>query len=133
MRARPSREEIVLLDKKHVWHPYTEMGSYVDATDPLVIVSADGSRLYDADGRSYIDGNASWWVAALGHAHPRLVRALRRQSEELGHCALAGITHPGAALLAEALCAVAPRGLSRVFYSDNGSTAVEVAVKLCVQ
>jgi adenosylmethionine-8-amino-7-oxononanoate aminotransferase len=109
------------------------MGSYVAGTDPLVIVSGSGSRLLDADGCSYIDANSSWWACTLGHNHPRLVAALRSQSEALCHCSLAGTTHPNAARLADALCAIAPSGLERVFFSDNGSTAVEVAVKLCVQ
>jgi adenosylmethionine---8-amino-7-oxononanoate aminotransferase len=129
----PSRSEIVALDKRRVWHPYTEMGSYIAATDPLVVARAAGSRLFDVDGRSFIDANSSWWVSTLGHNHPRLVAALRRQAEQLCHCSLAGITHPEAALLADELVQVAPRGLERVFFSDNGSTSVEVAVKLAVQ
>jgi adenosylmethionine-8-amino-7-oxononanoate aminotransferase len=128
-----SRTELVALDKQHVWHPYTEMGSYIAETDPLVIARAEGARLFDVDGRSYLDANSSWYVAALGHNHPRLVAALTRQAKEMCHCSLAGITHPGAALLADELCKVAPSGLTRVFFSDNGSTAVEVAIKLAVQ
>lgn len=128
-----TRAEIVAIDKRRVWHPYTEMGSYIERTDPLVIRSARGPRIFDMDGRSYLDANSSWWVSALGHNHPRLVAALARQSQELCHCALAGITHEGAAMLAEELCAVAPAGLERVFYSDDGTTAVEVALKVCVQ
>src|SRR5262249_20239174 len=118
---------------RRVWHPYTEMSSYIAETDPLVVTRAEGSRLYDIDGRSYLDANSSWWAALLGHNHPRLVAALDRQAEQLCHCALAGITHPEAALLAEELCHVAPKGLERVFFSDNGSTSVEVAVKIAVQ
>jgi adenosylmethionine---8-amino-7-oxononanoate aminotransferase len=128
-----SRSEIVALDKRRVWHPYTEMGSYIAETDPLVIARAEGARLFDVDGRSFLDANSSWWVCALGHRHPRLVEALRRQAEQLCHCSLAGITHPEAAHLAEELCAIAPRGLERAFFSDNGSTSVEVAIKLAVQ
>jgi adenosylmethionine-8-amino-7-oxononanoate aminotransferase len=127
------RSRVVALDKRRVWHPYTEMGRYRDAVDPLVIVRAEGSRLFDADGRGYLDGNASWWTCLLGHGHPRLREALRRQSERLCHTALAGIAHEGAAELAEALCAAAPRGLEHVFFSDDGSTAVEVAMKLALQ
>lgn len=109
------------------------MSHYRQRVDPLVVVRAQGSRLFDADGRSYLDANASWWSCLLGHGHPRLLEALRRQSEILCHTALAGIAHEPAAELAEALCAVAPRGLEHVFYSDNGSTAVEVALKLTLQ
>jgi adenosylmethionine-8-amino-7-oxononanoate aminotransferase len=133
LQAESARARIVALDKRRVWHPYTEMSGYREGPDPLVIVRAQGSRLYDADGHAYLDGNASWWSSTLGHAHPRLLAALRRQSETLAHTALAGITHGPAAELAEALCAVAPAGLEHVFYSDDGSTAVEVALKLCLQ
>jgi adenosylmethionine-8-amino-7-oxononanoate aminotransferase len=127
------RARTVALDKQRVWHPYTEMSRYREQIDPLVIESARGSRLRDVDGREYIDGNASWWTCALGHAHPRLVAALTGQAEVLGHTALAGIAHENASELAEAICAVAPDGLEHVFYSDNGSTAVEVAMQLCLQ
>jgi adenosylmethionine-8-amino-7-oxononanoate aminotransferase len=125
LQPESARSRIVALDKARVWHPYTEMSGYRDGPDPLVIVRAEGSRLFDADGRGYLDGNASWWSSTLGHAHPRLLAALRRQSETLGHTALAGITHGPAAALGEALCRVAPAGLEHVFYSDDGSTAVE--------
>lgn len=127
------RERIVRLDKRYVWHPYTEMSRYRDEVDPFVVVRAQGSRFWDADGKEYLDANSSWWTSALGHNHPRLVEALRQQSEVLCHTALAGITHPPAAELAERLCAVAPEGLEHVFYSDNGSTAVEVAMKMAIQ
>jgi adenosylmethionine-8-amino-7-oxononanoate aminotransferase len=133
LQSESARSRIARLDKRRVWHPYTEMSGYRDGPDPLVIVRAEGSRLFDADGRGYLDGNASWWSSTLGHAHPRLLAALRRQSETLAHTALAGITHGPAAELAEALCGVAPAGLEHVFYSDDGSTAVEVALKLCLQ
>lgn len=133
MKNLPHRDDIVSFDKRYIWHPYTEMSSYIEEADPLVIVRAEGARLHDRDGRSYIDANSSWWVASLGHNHPRLVQALQEQSRELSHCALAGITHPQAALLAKEIVAVAPRGLSRVFYSDNGSTSVEAALKMAVQ
>ena len=121
------------------------MDEYAARVDPLVVVRAEGARLFDADGRSYLDANSSWWVASLGHNHPRLVAALERQARENCHSALAGMTHAPAAELAEALCGVAPRRasppghqaspagigrLERVFFSDDGSTAVEVALKL---
>jgi adenosylmethionine-8-amino-7-oxononanoate aminotransferase len=133
MTAPDHRARILELDKRHVWHPYTQMDHYVSAVDPLVINRAQGARLYDVDGRSYIDGNASWWTALLGHGHPRLTEALVRQAERLTHTSLAGITHENAAFLAEELVRVAPSGLTRVFYSDDGSTAVEVAIKLALQ
>ncbi|MBI3204383.1 MAG: adenosylmethionine--8-amino-7-oxononanoate transaminase [Myxococcales bacterium] len=128
-----ARERIVAADKRRVWHPYTPMRQYVDETEPLCIARAQGSRLFDADGRAFLDGNSSWWTAALGHGHPRLVAALKRQADVMAHVPLAGIAHEPAALLAEELIAVAPPGLSRVFYADDGSTAVEIALKLALQ
>jgi adenosylmethionine-8-amino-7-oxononanoate aminotransferase len=124
------RERVVALDQQRVWHPYTQMQ---DHRDPLVVARARGSTLEDPDGNTYLDGNASWWSSTLGHAHPRLVAALKRQADELAHTALAGIAHENASELAEALCGVAPAGLEHVFFSDDGSTAVEVAMKLCLQ
>src|SRR4051795_6691481 len=118
MKALP-REQIIELDKTHVWHPYTAMDEYIAETNPLVIERASGSRLFDVDGRAYLDGNSSWWCNALGHNHPRLVRALSAQAERLSHTALAGMTHEPAALLAKNLVAVAPAGLEHVFFSDN--------------
>ena len=127
------RERIVELDKQRIWRPYTEMRHYRERGDPLVVARASGARLFDLDGRSYIDGNASWWSCALGHGHPRLVEALRQQADRLCHTALAGVAHEGASELADAICRTAPRGLEHIFYSDNGSTAVEVALKLALQ
>jgi adenosylmethionine-8-amino-7-oxononanoate aminotransferase len=128
-----NREDILALDKAHVWHPYTAMRVYLDEVTPLVIARAEGSRLFDTEGRAYLDGNASWWTATLGHRHPRIMAALARQLETLDHCAFAGITHENAAALAAELVAAAPAGLRRVFYTDNGSTAIEAAVKMSVQ
>jgi len=128
-----AREQIIALDKAHVWHPYTAMDEYIAEANPLVIARASGSRLFDADGRAYLDGNSSWWCAALGHNHPRLIRALAAQAERLCHTALGGITHEPVALLAKQLVKLAPAGLEHVFFSDNGSTSVEVALKMSLQ
>jgi adenosylmethionine-8-amino-7-oxononanoate aminotransferase len=128
-----TRNALVELDKRFVWHPYTPMDQYVREIDPLVVTRTEGSRLYDMNGRSYVDGNASWWTALLGHQHPRLVAALVEQASRFCHAALAGIAHQPAAELAAELVRVAPPGLDRVFFSDDGSTAVEVALKLAVQ
>ena len=128
-----NREEIVALDKARVWHPFTAMRAYLEEVDPLVVVRAEGSRLFDADGRAYLDGNSSWWTATLGHRHPRLMAAVERQLGALDHVAFAGIAHEGAAALAAELVDVAPAGLNRVFYTDNGSTSLEAAIKMAVQ
>ena len=126
------REKIVAADRAHVWRPYTSSEDH-ERRDPFVIAEASGCWLVDVDGRRYLDGNASWWTCAVGHRHPRLVEAIARQSRTLLHCSMAGTTHEQAALLAEELCAVAPEGLERVFFSDDGSTAVEVALKMAFQ
>ncbi|HTM44032.1 MAG TPA: aminotransferase class III-fold pyridoxal phosphate-dependent enzyme, partial [Polyangiaceae bacterium] len=133
VHSAASTERVVTADKQYVWHPYTAMREYIDATRPLVVSRAQGSRLFDENGRSYLDGNSSWWVASLGHAHPRLLRRLHEQADALCHVSLAGIAHEQAALLAEELITVAPAGLTRVFYSDDGTTAVEAALKMALQ
>jgi adenosylmethionine-8-amino-7-oxononanoate aminotransferase len=132
VKPRLTREDIVRLDKAHVWHPYTPIDVW-EKTDPIVVARATGSSLFDEDGTRDIDGNSSWWVAALGHGHPRLLRVLGEQAEKLAHCALAGIAHEPSAALAEELVRVTPPGLEHVFYTDNGSTSIEVAVKAALQ
>jgi adenosylmethionine-8-amino-7-oxononanoate aminotransferase len=117
-------------DRLHLWHPYTQMQT---APPPLPIVSASGAYLHTEDGRRILDGISSWWVNIHGHSHPALNAALAEQAARLEHVMFAGCTHPPAVDLAERLVSVLPPGLTRVFYSDNGSTAVEVAVKLAVQ
>jgi adenosylmethionine-8-amino-7-oxononanoate aminotransferase len=126
------REHLVELDRAHVWRPYTSSVTQ-QTEDPLVIDRAQGVWLHDVDGTRYLDANGSWWVQALGHNHPRIVRAIAEQSPSLLHCSMAGTTHEHAARLAKELIDVAPPGLQRVFYSDNGSTAVEVALKIAFQ
>lgn len=126
------RRRVVEVDKRHVWHPYTPMKAWVEETDPLVIERASGSMLHDVDGRSYIDGISSWWVAALGHGHPRIVAAATDQLRTLGHVSMAGVTHEVGARLAEALVRRAPAGLTRAFFTDDGSTALEAAIKIAL-
>jgi adenosylmethionine---8-amino-7-oxononanoate aminotransferase len=117
-------------DRRSLWHPYTQMKT---ERDPLVIVRGEGVYLYTEDGRRLLDGISSWWVNIHGHSHPRLNQAIADQAERLEHVIFAGATHPPAVDLAERLLGVLPAGLARVFYSDNGSTAVEVAIKMSVQ
>jgi adenosylmethionine---8-amino-7-oxononanoate aminotransferase len=121
---------LVNRDRAHLWHPYTQMKT---APPPLPIVSASGVYLHTEDGRRILDGISSWWVNIHGHAHPAINAALAAQAARLEHVMFAGCTHPPAVDLAERLIALLPSGLTRVFYSDNGSTAVEVAVKLAAQ
>ncbi len=126
------RAAIVALDRARVWHPYTAMDEFA-SKDPLVVTGARGARIFDADGRSYLDGNSSWFVATLGHAHPRLVARVQQQVAELAHCSMAGVAHEAGARLADALCSSAPGSFTRAFFTDDGSTAIEVAVKMAVQ
>lgn len=113
-----------------LWHPYTQM---LTAPAPLPIVRGEGVWLYTEDGRRILDGISSWWVNIHGHSHPKLNAALAAQARELEHVVFAGCTHRPAVELAERLTEILPKGLARVFYSDNGSTAVEVALKLALQ
>lgn len=119
-------------DKKFIWHPFTQQAEWA-GRKPIVIQSADGVWLKDIRGRRLIDGVSSLWVNVHGHNHPALNKALRRQLDRIAHSTFLGLTHEPAIRLAKALVEIAPKGLSRVFYSDNGSTAVEVAVKMAYQ
>jgi adenosylmethionine-8-amino-7-oxononanoate aminotransferase len=122
--------DLVARDRACVWHPYTQM---LTRPDPIPIVRGEGVYLYAADGRRLLDGTSSWWVNIHGHSHPKLNDALAAQAREIEHVVFANCTHRPAVELAERLLDVVPLGLTRVFYSDNGSTAVEVAVKLALQ
>lgn len=126
---RPS-SDLVARDHAVVWHPYTQM---LTRPDPLPIVRGEGVYLYTEDGRRLLDGFSSWWVNIHGHSHPRLNQALANQARQLEHVVFANCTHRPAVELAERLLSLLPDGLARVFYSDNGSTAVEVALKLALQ
>jgi len=115
--------------RAHVWHPCTQMKDHEWL--PLVPVRrAEGAWLEDFEGRRYLDGISSWWTNLFGHRHPHIVSALKAQLDELDHVMLAGFTHEPAVTLAERLVKIVPKGLSRCFYSDNGSSAVEVALKM---
>ncbi|MFC6592791.1 adenosylmethionine--8-amino-7-oxononanoate transaminase [Deinococcus lacus] len=118
------------LDAEHVWHPFTQAAT---AGPPLGVVSGQGAKLRLADGREMTDLISSWWVNLHGHAHPAIAAAIAEQAQRLEQVIFAGFTHQPAAELAGALAQRLPGDLSRIFYSDNGSTAVEVAVKLALQ
>ena len=117
-------------DAEHVWHPYTQMKLLPKAVG---VVRAEGSYLYLRDGRKIFDGISSWWLTLHGHAHPRIAAAIAEQASKLEQVIFAGFTHEPAATLAHKLVQRAPRGLSKVFFSDDGSTAVEVALKMVIQ
>ncbi len=122
--------DLVARDARVLWHPYTRHGL---EREPLPVARAEGAWLELADGRRVLDAISSWWSCLHGHGHPRIAGAIARQARELDHVLFAGATHEPAVRLAEELLAVAPRGLTRVFYSDDGSTGVEVALKIVAQ
>ena len=117
-------------DVAFVWHPFTHL-KYAET--PILITRSEGAYYFDAQGKKYIDGIASWWVNLHGHSHPYLVEKIHEQLRSNAHSIFSGFTHPGAILLAERLLAHLSGPLSKIFYSDNGSTAVEVAIKMALQ
>ncbi len=119
-------------DKKYIWHPFTQMQEYME-TDPLVIEKGEGFYLIDSEGRRYIDGVSSLWVLVHGHGKKELIDVIREQSGRLCHSTLLGLANAPAVLLAKKLVEITPRGLEKVFYSDNGSTSVEIALKMAYQ
>ena len=119
-------------DLKHVWHPCSQMKDY-EEFPPIVIKSGKGIYLYDENGKEYIDAVSSWWVNLFGHANERISAALAEQARQLEHVIFANFTHEPAVLLAEKLAKVTPEGLSKVFFADNGSSAVEIALKMSFQ
>jgi adenosylmethionine-8-amino-7-oxononanoate aminotransferase len=120
------------LDRRHVWHPFTQQRGWATEDAP-VIERGYGSTLVDTDGREYIDGVSSLWCTVHGHRHPHIDAAVRAQLDRVAHSTMLGLSHPGAAELAARLAELSPAGLERVFYSDSGSTAVEVALKMAFQ
>jgi adenosylmethionine-8-amino-7-oxononanoate aminotransferase len=125
-----AESDLVARDRACVWHPYTQM---LTRPDPIPIVRGSGVYLYTEDGRCVLDATSSWWVNIHGHAHPKLNEALAAQARQLEHVIFSSCTHRPGVELAERLVDLLPAGLTRVFYSDNGSTAVEVALKLALQ
>ena len=119
-------------DREYIWHPFTQMKDWVK-DEPLIIDSADGIYLKDVDGNVYMDGVSSLWVNIHGHAHAHIDAALKKQIDKLSHSTLLGLSNTPAVELAKRLVDIAPKGLSKVFYSDNGSTAVEIAIKMAYQ
>ncbi len=127
MRSQPDWIE---LDRRHVWHPYTQMKT---AAPPIPVEGGEGVYLRTTDGKRILDGISSWWVNIHGHSHPRLNKALQDQANRLEHVIFAGFSHEPAARLAALLVRKAPQGLDWVFYSDDGSTAVEAGLKMAYQ
>jgi adenosylmethionine-8-amino-7-oxononanoate aminotransferase len=120
------------LDHDHLWHPFTQQQGWVEE-EPLLIEAAEGSHVIDSAGRRYIDGTSSLWCNVHGHRHPTIDRAVREQLDRVAHSTMLGLSHSGAAELGARLVEIAPPGLTRVFYSDSGATAAEVALKMAFQ
>ena len=129
-----STEDLRRLDKQYVWHPFTHMRQWLaDDHDPLVITAAQGMHLIDSDGNRYLDGVSSLWCNVHGHRVPEIDSAIRAQLDKVAHTTMLGLASEPAILLAERLVQIAPKGLTKVFYSDAGATAIEVAFKLAAQ
>jgi adenosylmethionine-8-amino-7-oxononanoate aminotransferase len=122
--------ELSAKDKKNIWHPFTSLEG---SPEPIVIERAEGIYLYTPDGRKIMDAISSWWVNLHGHAHPVIAEAVAQQAKKLEHVIFAGFTHEPAVNLSENLVSILPDNFSKIFYSDNGSTAVEVALKMAMQ
>ena len=129
-KLSPSAEDVLERDRLHVWHPFTQHGS---EGEPIVIARAKGASLFDDSGNEILDLISSWWTCTHGHSHPKLNAALAEQAELFEHVMFAGFTHRPAADLATAVANALPSDLNKVFFSDDGSTSVEVALKIAYQ
>jgi adenosylmethionine---8-amino-7-oxononanoate aminotransferase len=123
-------EEIRACDNKYIWHPFTQ---HLNSREPLCIKSSEGAYLYDNKGKKIFDAISSWWVNLHGHCHPKIANAISEQAKILEHVIFAEVVHEPAAKLAKNIISVLPKSMSKMFFSDNGSTAVEVALKLAIQ
>ncbi len=117
-------------DAQYIWHPLTQ---HKTALQPKAIVKASGNYLYDSDGQAYYDAISSWYTCSYGHANKKLTAAIKNQVDQLHHVVFAGMTHEPAVRLAKKLCAILPYNQAKIFYSENGSTSVEIAVKMALQ
>jgi adenosylmethionine-8-amino-7-oxononanoate aminotransferase len=122
--------DLYSIDRKNIWHPFTPL---IDGQDPLLVKSASGVNLFLNDGRKIIDAVSSWWVNIHGHSNLHIAEAIANQARQLEHVIFAGFTHEPAIRLSENLLSILPDNQSKIFFSDNGSTAVEVAIKMAVQ
>src|SRR3954467_11017801 len=129
MNESPTRDELREWDRRHHWHAFTQMAEY----EPLIINRAEGCRLIDIDGREYLDGASSMWCNVHGHNHPRINAAIREQLERVAHCTALGMGCDTTVRLAKRLADLAPGDLSHVFFASDGSSAIEVALKMAFQ
>ncbi len=132
MKSQNKTRTLQKFDKQYVWHPFTQMKDWVKG-DPLIIESGKGNTLIDSDGHSYLDGVSSLWTNVHGHQKKEIDQAIQKQLKKIAHSTLLGLSNIPSIKLAKELIQIAPKGLTKVFYSDNGSTAVEVALKMAYQ
>src|SRR5437868_92402 len=125
-------DELRKLDKQHIWHPFTPMKLWLD-DEPIVITAAEGMHLIDSDGNRYLDGVSSLWCNVHGHRVAEIDKAIRNQLKKVAHTTMLGLASEPAILLADRLMKLVPSGLAKVFYSDSGATATEIAFKLAAQ
>ncbi|HEX2933575.1 MAG TPA: adenosylmethionine--8-amino-7-oxononanoate transaminase [Candidatus Binatia bacterium] len=125
-------DKLKQLDHRYLWHPFTQMQEWM-GEDPIIISRADGHYLIDDQGRKYLDGVSSLWCNVHGHRKKEIDDAIREQLDRIAHSTFLGLSHVAGIQLAEKLIGIAPKGLRRVFYSDSGATAVEIALKMAVQ
>ena len=130
--ARADHDALVEADRAHLWHPFTQQRDWA-GEQPVIVERAEGSDLIDTHGNRYIDGVSSLWCNVHGHREPRIDAAIRDQLDRVAHSTMLGLSHPPAIELASRLVDIAPPGLTRVFYSDSGSTATEIALKMAFQ
>jgi adenosylmethionine-8-amino-7-oxononanoate aminotransferase len=123
---------LVKADRAFLWHPFTQQRDW-EREEPVIVERGEGTDLIDTQGRRYIDGVSSLWCNVHGHRHPRIDAAIREQLDRIAHSTMLGLSHPAAIELARRLVEIAPPGLTRVFYSDSGSTATEIALKIAFQ
>src|SRR5215510_11711610 len=128
----PDKAQLEAWDDAHLWHPFTPHSVYRDE-DPLLVVGGEGHYLIDADGKKYLDGVGFLWCNLFGHRHPQIEAAVLTQLDGIAHATLLGHASAPAVELAKRLADLAPKGLTRVFFSDDGSTAVEVALKMALK
>ena len=129
---RADHDALVAADRDHLWHPFTQQRDWA-GEEPTIVERAEGTDLIDTHGNRYIDGVSSLWCNVHGHRQPDIDAAIRDQLDRVAHSTILGLSHPGAIELARRLVEIAPAGLTRVFYSDSGSTATEIALKMAFQ
>ncbi|MEW6662226.1 MAG: adenosylmethionine--8-amino-7-oxononanoate transaminase [Bacillota bacterium] len=125
-------QQLAQWDKEYVWHPFTQMQMW-NAADPVIIERGEGPYLIDVEGKKYLDGISSLWVTVHGHCHPVINEAIKQQLDKIAHSTLLGLANVPSIQLAKRLVDIAPPGLTKVFYSDAGATAVEIALKMAFQ